>query len=403
MTTPESPHVGDSDDSVGIYVSIVVLAFFATLSVTLRFWARRLMCVTWQIDDYLALIALLVHHGTVPIIAIAIELGGLGQDTRLFTMAHPSATVIFYQVLSILLEAFNRILNNPNQSFFIGGVIYAVSSPLIKLSALSFYWRIFPTKTIKLACIALASLIIIWTIVVGVVDFLLCKPLHAFWNLELQKSPSTKCIDVTSFWLVNSGCNGAIDLATLILPIHEVIKLHSSISKKIGICAVFLLGSVALAASLTRTITTIPLHNAEITNPNKQFIIPGVATVVEVYVAIIGACLPTLVPVYRRLRYGDASRRPNASYSKGKTTRNIKTIGQISYRSHSRPVNESSTEALRIEHSFHPLDYQHIPRYDANGTVDCEAPKESPSDTICFQEIRGLSDRAWMGDNRSAV
>ncbi|KAI0555333.1 hypothetical protein F4679DRAFT_523352 [Xylaria curta] len=363
MPTPGSPQVGDSDDSVGIYVSILVLAFFATLSVALRFWARRLMCVTWQIDDYLALIALLVHHGIVPLIAIAIELGGLGHDTKLFTMAHPSATVFFYQ------------------SFFVGGVIYAVSSPLIKLSVLSFYWRIFPTKTIKLACIALASLIIIWSIVVGVVDFFLCKPLHAFWNLEFQKSSDTKCMDITSFWLGNSGSNGVIDLATLILPIHEVVKLHSSISKKIGICAVFLLGSVAFAASLTRTITTIPLHNAEITNPNKQFIIPGVATVVEIYVAIIGACLPTLVPVYRRLRYGDASRRTNASYSKGKITRRIKTIGQISYRSHSRPVNGSSTEALRIEHSFHPLDYQHIPRYDANGNVDCEA-KESLPNTI---------------------
>lgn len=29
------------------------------------------------------------------------------------------------------------------------------------------------------------------------------------------------------------------------------------------------------------------------------------ATVVEIYVGIIGACLPTLVPVYRKLRYGD--------------------------------------------------------------------------------------------------
>ena len=37
----------------------------------------------------------------------------------------------------------------------------------------------------------------------------------------------------------------------------------------------------------------------------EQFVVSGVVTVVEVYVAIIGACLPTLVPVYRRLRYGD--------------------------------------------------------------------------------------------------
>ncbi|KAI0970079.1 hypothetical protein F4678DRAFT_473435 [Xylaria arbuscula] len=322
MTTPESPQVNNSDDTVGIYICFLALSFFATLSVMLRFWARRLMCVSWQIDDYLALLALLIHHGFVPFLVIIVQLGGLGQDTRLYTMAHPNAAVIFYKCI------------------FAGDVVYALTSPLIKLSVLAFYWRIFPTQTMKLACIALASLVIIWGIVIGVINFFVCKPLHAFWNLELQKSPGTKCVDIIGFWLGNSASNSAIDFATLTLPIHEVVKLHSSISKKIGICAVFLLGSVALAASLTRTISAIPLHKMEVTNPNQQLIIPGLSTVVESYVAIIGACLPTLVPVYRRLRYGDALRRTKASDPIVKTTTGIKTIGQISYKSDQRAVNE---------------------------------------------------------------
>ncbi|GAW16378.1 hypothetical protein ANO14919_058040 [Xylariales sp. No.14919] len=385
MTTSESPQVDGSDDSVGVYVCILILAFFATLSVALRFWARRLTRASWQIDDYLALIALLVHHGLIPVFTTGIELGGLGKDTRLFTMTHPSATKFLFQ------------------AFFAGEIIFAISSPLIKLSVLSLYWRIFPTRTMKLACIALASLTITWGIVIGVFNFLVCKPLHAFWNLELQKSPDTKCIDIIWFWLGNSASNCAIDLAILILPIHEVVKLHSSISKKIGLCAVFLLGSAAFAASLTRTISDVLLRNVEMTNPNKQFTIPAGFTVIEVYVAIIGACLPTLIPVYRRLRYGDTLRRTRPSNPKGKTIRSIKTIGQISYRSHRRPVNESSTESLHIDHSFQPLDYQHIPRFDANGTVDCEASKESPLDTICLQEIRALPDRAWTGNDYSSI
>ncbi|KAI1300050.1 hypothetical protein F5Y03DRAFT_386112 [Xylaria venustula] len=364
MTTPESPQVNDSDESVGIYTCFLVLAFFATLSVALRFWARRLMCLSWQIDDYLALIALLIHHGLIPLIVILIELGGLGKDTRLYTMAHPGAAAIFYQCI------------------FVGCVIYAATSPLIKLSVLAFYWRIFPTRTMKIGCIVLASLVIMWGIVIGVVDFFVCKPLHAFWNLELQKSPGTKCVDIVGFWLGNSASNCAIDLATLILPINEVVKLRSSISKKIGICAVFLLGSVALAASLTRTITSIPLHNSETTNVNQQYVIPGLSTVVEVYIAIIGACLPTLVPVYRRLRYGDALRTTKASYPKVQVTSGIKTIGQISYRSDPRP---------------------HIPRFEANGTTDCETSKENHFDTICLQEIGEYPNKAWTSDTCSAI
>ncbi|KAJ2977892.1 hypothetical protein NUW58_g7669 [Xylaria curta] len=35
-----------------------------------------------------------------------------------------------------------------------------------------------------------------------------------------------------------------------------------------------------------------------------EYILAGLATVVEIYVAIVGACLPTLMPVYYQLRYG---------------------------------------------------------------------------------------------------
>lgn len=40
-------------------------------------------------------------------------------------------------------------------------------------------------------------------------------------------------------------------------------------------------------------------------HPPEQVATSGTATVIEVYVAIIGACLPSLVPIYRQLRYGD--------------------------------------------------------------------------------------------------
>ncbi len=41
------------------------------------------------------------------------------------------------------------------------------------------------------------------------------------------------------------------------------------------------------------------------------------ATVIEIYVAIIGSCLPTLVPVYRRLRYGVPYKRQNSATHEG--------------------------------------------------------------------------------------
>lgn len=42
---------------------------------------------------------------------------------------------------------------------------------------------------------------------------------------------------------------------------------------------------------------------------------PGVTTVIEIYVAIIGACLPTMVTIYRKLRYGDVKGSSAKSYN----------------------------------------------------------------------------------------
>ncbi|KAI1750013.1 hypothetical protein F4782DRAFT_264717 [Xylaria castorea] len=379
------PPVDYSDEKVAIYVVIILLAFLATLSVALRFWARRLMRLAWGIDDYLALIALVIQHGAEAGTIVCVELGGLGRDTRLFTIGNPNATVYFYQ------------------SIFAIEVFYALSSPIIKLSVLAFYWRIFPTRTMKVACIVLASASIAWAVVIGIVDFLQCQPLHAFWNVELQQSPDTKCINIILFWLGNSAANCAIDLVTLILPIHEVIKLHSSVSRKIGICAVFLLGGVAFAASLTRTISTIVLYYVGVTNPTKQLVLPGGSTVVEVYVAVIGACLPTLIPVYRRLRYGDASKSTKASDSGKKEMASINTIGRISNRTQRRTAGEGSFERLRNEDSFCPLGSQYTHQTDVSGNGDCGPSGNTPLDDIPLKGIVVRHDIAWSDDKSPAI
>ncbi len=86
----------------------------------------------------------------------------------------------------------------------------------------------------------------------------------------------------------------------------------------------------------------------------------GVATVIEVYVAIIGACLPTLVPVYRQLRYGDplkSSTHSTTSRQYYNSSKNI-GIGKGSNMSKgSQPSSQGSFERLN-ENDFATADYQ---------------------------------------------
>jgi hypothetical protein len=83
-----------------------------------------------------------------------------------------------------------------------------------------------------------------WLVAIEMVNVIQCRPLHAFWDQELQQLPTTKCIDTMLFFLGNSIANCIIDGATIALPIHEVRKLQTSKSKKLGICGVFLLGGL---------------------------------------------------------------------------------------------------------------------------------------------------------------
>ena len=133
---------------------------------------------------------------------------------------------------------------NPAKSLFASEISYGLSSSTVKLSVLAFYYRIFPTKVVMLGCYILGSMCIAWTVSIEIVNVIQCRPLRAFWHLELQALPTTKCIDPILYFLGNSIANCVIDFVTLTLPVHEIIKLHTSRKKKIGIASIFLLGSM---------------------------------------------------------------------------------------------------------------------------------------------------------------
>ncbi|KAJ2981760.1 hypothetical protein NUW58_g6603 [Xylaria curta] len=226
--------------------------------------------------------------------------GGLGRDMRLVLLENPYSVVFLFRAT------------------FVGEIAYTFSSPLIKLSVLAFYRRIFPTQVVRTGTKIIGAACIAWFIPIIILDFVQCIPLEAFWFLELRALPTTKCIDPFQSFFGNSIANTIVDFLTLALPIHEVVKLQITTRRKINIAFVFLLGGVAFAAALIRTISTAQIIQEGVTNFSKQFVTSAVATVIEIYVAIIGACLPTLAPVYRRLRYGSPLSTHSTAVSKGK-------------------------------------------------------------------------------------
>ncbi|KAH7304270.1 hypothetical protein B0I35DRAFT_445429 [Stachybotrys elegans] len=156
---------------------------------------------------------------------VATVKGGIGQDMRI-VIADPNATVILFKAMLAC------------------DVAYGFSAALIKLSVLAFYWRIFPTSTVRWGCYILAAITIMTTISFQVVNFLLCRPLEAYWYLGMRDLPGTTCINASACFFLNALINCIIDLAILALPIRDVVRLQTTRRKKIGIITIFLFGGL---------------------------------------------------------------------------------------------------------------------------------------------------------------
>ncbi|KAI0379533.1 hypothetical protein F5Y04DRAFT_290390 [Hypomontagnella monticulosa] len=382
FSTVQPPLDYSDGGGVAAVICLSILAFFASVYVVLRFWARRLIRQPFGLDSYLCLAALLIHHAILAGSFVCILQGGLGRDMRITATEDPHSVVVLYQAI------------------FVSKIAYTYCSPLIKLSVLAFYRRIFPTPVVKMGTNILGSACIAWCIAITVLDFIECQPLEAFWFVELQALPTTKCLDPILCFLANSIANSVIDFFTLTLPIHEVLKLQTTTVRKIQICSFFLMGSMALAASLVRTVSTGYIWKEGITNFTKQFFVSGVATVVEIYAAIIGACLPTLVPVYRKLRHGDPFNSRASNFSKGNHAgaRNSFSAGRVPQQK--QFANDSAFERLAsTEETFTPAAYYNeyhinVSSAQSNGDVRSAGPESYPLKAVMVRRDMTWSEQS---------
>ncbi|GJC94209.1 integral membrane protein [Colletotrichum higginsianum] len=253
-TTDTTSHTG-----IAIIAINVILAVIATITCVGRFWARKLTGVGWGLDDWLALISLIINHAFCATTIEATVHGGLGRSIVDVMAEDPNMLVIFLKCVVV------------------AEFCYGFSSPLIKLSLLAFYWRVFPTQFMQRGIYVLSAMCLGWLVAIFITNCLQCRPLSYSWEQTTNPGAGT-CIDLVLYFVGNSIANSLIDIFTLVLPIRETLKLQVSSHKKVGICCVFGLG--------------------------KQYALMWTATVVEIYIAIIGACAVTLVPVYRKMRYG---------------------------------------------------------------------------------------------------
>jgi hypothetical protein len=111
----------------------------------------------------------------------------------------------------------------------------------IRLAAVVFYFRIFPTKAVRRGGYILAAICISWFVAAEVLNLATCKPVAYTWDRTIGGG---HCISAPAAVVTIGAVNVLIDVFTVGLPIHEVFKLDLSKRKKFLVYFIFLIGGM---------------------------------------------------------------------------------------------------------------------------------------------------------------
>ncbi|KAL2064279.1 hypothetical protein VTL71DRAFT_4773 [Oculimacula yallundae] len=243
-------------------IAITILAVFFVI---LRFVSRYMRGIGIGADDVMILVALFALFAEFTICIIGIHYG-MGKHAA----ALSTAEIVSYAKSLIAFEC-----------------LYVTCICVTKIALLLMYIRIFPVRQIKIGAIVLGALSISWWIAIILVSIIQCIPMEAIWNPTIKGH----CINLKASFIGNAIPNILTDIAILALPMQQVWALQTSVTQKIQISFVFLLGSYVIVTSIYRFTTLFQFQPTDIT---WTLATAEVWCVVESASGIISACLPTL-------------------------------------------------------------------------------------------------------------
>lgn len=124
--------------------------------------------------------------------------------------------------------------------FYANQMLYIFIQVTAKGSLLAFYLRVFTGRKFRITVwAALVFLIGHGAIFLGLVIFQ-CLPIAAVWDQTLSK----KCLDLTAIGYAGAVFSIVEDLAILIMPISELVKLQLNLRKRLALIFLFSLGSL---------------------------------------------------------------------------------------------------------------------------------------------------------------
>jgi hypothetical protein len=160
----------------------------------------------------------------------------------------------------------------------------------------------------------MAGFIVSWFFAVTFAVIFQCTPVNFIWNKALA---SGHCINFEKFIFSTALINIITDFTLVAMPVPILWKLQMPTAKKIGTCGIFLLPGIVIISSVLRltTLHTVDTYDFackfyfkrhylwhKLIDLTDETVDPGVWSTIEPLVGIVGACLPLMTPIFRRVR-----------------------------------------------------------------------------------------------------
>ncbi|CAI7652865.1 unnamed protein product [Penicillium palitans] len=258
------------------YAPAVATYSLAVIAVGLRFYTRfRVQTVKVGADDWVIVAALLPVTACIALIVLASGYNGLGK--HVWSIPPP-------EVVEMMRILFAFIL------------FYVLTTPLVKISILLFYRRIFGMTYPIWFCMFLS----VGYFFSGWIAFLsYCRPVSYYWTQYAEPSGGKCVFKVYPFFITQSVVNMATDVLILLVPIPILWNLQMKRAQKILLSGIFLIGGIVCIASFIRIYYITFLK----TSHDYTWVIGNffLWSCIEPSIAILCACLPTLYPLLRSI------------------------------------------------------------------------------------------------------
>lgn len=109
---------------------------------------------------------------------------------------------------------------------------------MVKLSILTFYYRVFVTPAFRRIVLGTITFIALWVLTITIVLALECRPIQKFWDPTVPG----ECFNLVAVSYFTNITNLVTDVWIFLLPIPVIWGLHMSNNKKLGLCGVFTIG-----------------------------------------------------------------------------------------------------------------------------------------------------------------